>query len=64
MEWTGEHDQHTFYHIKTFFQVKIAGWPSGQRCRLASMVTRVRSQSKSKLFSEELTELIMNYFGI
>ena len=39
--------------IKKHFEKKIAGWPSGQRCKLASVGTRVRFQPKAKLFSDE-----------
>ena len=31
-----------------------AGWPSGQRCQLLSVGTRVQFQPKSKFFFEEL----------
>ena len=38
--------------IKYFrnYSKKLAGWLSGQRCELASEVTRVRFQLKAKLF--------------
>ena len=44
MGWTGGHVIATFLNFKK----SNAGWPSGQRCKLASVESRVRSQPKSK----------------
>ena len=41
-------DTGTFYYINTIFEKKSAGWPSGQRCELAIVGSRVRFQPKSK----------------
>ena len=48
-----------FNHYNIILGNKMSRWPSGQRCRLASVGTRVRSQPKSKLFSKQST--VSNY---
>ena len=45
MGWTERHVICTFKN----FQQLYAGWPSGHRCKLASVGVRVRIQPKSKL---------------
>ena len=40
----------TLAFIKNFFEKLRARWPSGQRCKLESVGTRVRFQPKSKIF--------------
>ena len=50
MGWTGGHVIATFLNFKK----SNAGWPSGQRCKLASVESRVQSQPKAKHFLEEL----------
>ena len=46
-------------YFKKFWQ-KWTGWPSGQRCRLAIVGNRVRSQPKSKLFFFQRNQVSKN----
>ena len=63
MGWTGGHAPSTlsFFasNILKFLKLTSAGWPSGQRCKLAGVGIRVRSQPKSNISFHDF-ELILN----